>query len=793
MIKIKGVFAALLLAKLLLGAATAVVAQSFNGDRDGHKMVDVVAKSDIPPAPVLSPEQAVKSFLLQPGFTIDVVANEPQVFSPVAIAFDAKGGIWVAEMTTYMPDVRGTGEMQAKGSIALLEDTDGDGKVDRRQVLLDNLLLPRTVSVVHGGIFYADHNSLYFAEVLRQDGNIRLGVHDKVDPSYAQSGSVEHKANGMLYNMDGWYYNAKSDQRYKTLSLQAEVPAGAEEIYRNRYWKLVRAATDYRGQWGITHDDYGRLYHNGNSSPIHGEYLLPGSLLRNPGFWPDMPAHSIGDNRVYPARMTPGVNRGYMDGVLISDGDNKGKLVNFTAASASVVYRGSNLPARFYGAGLTPEPAANLISARQIIEGHGELNGENLFDQQELLASTDERFRPVALANAPDGSVYIVDMYHGILQHKDFLTSYLAEQIKDRKLDENNNTMGRIYRLRWQERTLAPIANLLELSDKDLVPLLTHKNAWHRDTARRLLVQTQAVNTASDIRKLLMKSDPSDMAQAYAQTSLLWTLYGLNAVDLATVKRFIEAPSPQVAMTAAAVGEALPAKDHKAYKNLLLTLAKTGYPQALQAAISVAAVDGGHKVSRYVLDQYRQLPYVREAVISGLGAESKAFLASIDGQYPDQEIMDILAGLGKKRQDASNRENLTASGQAFYDAGKALYHGRAACAGCHGAHGKGVPGLGPTFWGSQWLANKEKLAKVLLHGLRGPIWVGQEYWNTAAVMPGFATREDMSDGDLAAIAVYIRNSWGNSVSPDSVFTAEDIANTRSATASRNTPYTEREL
>lgn len=305
----------------------------FKGDRAGHDMRDVIPKNEIPQAPVLSVEQALKSFHLQPGFVLEPVVSEPNVFNPVAMVFDARGRMWVAEMTTYMPNVRGEGEEMPEGNIAVLEDSDGDGVVDKRSIFLSDIILPRTIALVEGGIFYADQTSLYFAEVLEEKGRWVPGIREVVDTSYAEGGSVEHKANTMLYAMDNWYYNAKSNRRYQTLPHDAKVPEGAQEIYRNSYWKLVRSETDYRGQWGLSMDDYGRLYHNGNSSPIHGEYLLPGSLLRNPGYWPKMPAHAIGDIYVYPGRMNPGINRGYMEGMLVADGPDRGKLVAFTAAS----------------------------------------------------------------------------------------------------------------------------------------------------------------------------------------------------------------------------------------------------------------------------------------------------------------------------------------------------------------------------------------------------------------------------------------------------------------------------
>src|SRR5690554_3466371 len=249
---------------------------------------------------------------------------------------------------------------------------------------------------------------------------------------------------------------------------------------------------------------------------------------------------------------------------------------------------------------LTPEPAANLISARRILEQQGQLSGESLFPGEELLTSTDERFRPVNLYNAPDGTLYLTDMYHGILQHREFLTSYLAAQIQDRDLDKNNRSMGRIYRLRWKDTPAGEVPDLTQLTLRQWASLLGHPNAWHRDTARRLIVQQGA--SPQIIRAV--KSEIRRSRHPVGIINGLWTLHGLSAVDWSTVRRYIRHEHDWVAMTAAAVGEALPKKDHKKYRKQLMTLAKSGYPRALQAAASVAAIEGGHEISRYVLKHH---------------------------------------------------------------------------------------------------------------------------------------------------------------------------------------------
>ncbi|MFC3120110.1 PVC-type heme-binding CxxCH protein [Agaribacter flavus] len=762
------------------------------GDRPSHVMKDIVPKDKIPPAPILSVVQALDAFVVQEGFAIENVVAEPNVFNPVAMSFDGNGRMWVAEMTRYMPDTQGTGEHVPEGNIAVLEDVDGDGKVDKRTVFLSDIVLPRTIALVKGGIFYADHTQLFFAEVIEENGIISAGIREVADPDYAKGGNLEHKPNTMLYGMDNWYYNAKSADKYRVVPHSGVIPSSSTEIYRNQYWILVKAKSDWRGQWGLSMDDYGRLYHNGNSSPISGEYLMPGALRHNPEYWPKMPAKWIGSNLIYSVRMNPGVNRGYMDGILIQEqGEHWGKLRGFTAASGSVVYRGDNFPEQYYGMAITPEPAGNLISARYIQENQGELSGIEVFPNKEILASKDERFRPVNLYTAPDGSLYLLDMYHGILQHKEFLTTYLSEQIHARELDKHNNTMGRIYRLRYSEKALASQPQLHSLNSKQLVPYLAHENGWWRDTARRLIVQSNDVSVVPDIKALL-----SNTHDHRAKVNALWSLYGLQAVDLKTALNALSDTHTKVKVAAVATAVLLPKNVHTAFIEALLKEMAGNFELSLNAAAYMYAFDAPEKflVSFNTLESFSGLPLVAEAVASGLGTESARFLAGYRERINNSVFMNIMNNLGKRPEERTNRAQLSSLGQALYDKGKALYNGKAACAGCHGVNGDGVDGLGPTFWSSEWvIESKERLGKVLLHGLSGPIWVNKRLINTPAVMPGLKNHPDIDNEELAAIATYIRNSWGNAADIDGHVSAEEIKKVREQTANIEQPYTQKDF
>lgn len=752
------------------------------GDREGHVMTAPLAAEDIPAAPILTVAQALSSMQIKSGFVVENVAAEPLVASPIDIAFDADGRIWVAEMLTFMPDLDGNNEEVPEGSIAVLQDTDGDGKVDKRTVLLDNVILPRTVSMVKGGILYADQEQLYFAEVL--DGD-KLGIHEVVDPTYAQGGNIEHKPNSMLYALDNWYYNAKSNRKYRVLNLSADIPGGAEEIYRNKYWKMVVAITDYRGQWGVSSDDYGRLYHNDNSSPAQGEYLRPGVLMKNPGYQNPVKANDIGSRRVYPSRVNPGVNRAYLPNILVSEGPNKGKLAKFTAASGNQLYRGDQFPEDFYGVSFTPEPAGNLVSARWVVETPGVLEGVELYPQSELLTSTDERFRPVNLNTAPDGSLYIVDMYHGVIQHKEFLTSYLREQYASRGLDKNNRSMGRIYRLRWKDNCLGEQPKMSQQTPAQWVKHLSHNNAWWRDMARQLIVQQGDKTVVPAIKQLMSASSDHRV-----RINALWTLEGLGALDLPVIEAGLKDIHPKVKVSAIELSSHLPVSDHAVIAEHLIKLAPTGYELALQVALVAGEVKSPRALLalKQVLIEYADKPWVKEAAISGLAGREEEFKLLLTDLEND-DFIAMLNRVGQKDLVNSNSLNLVDYERDSYNRGKIIYDGKATCFGCHGKDGKGIDNMGPPLQASEWVTESEhRLAKVLLSGLMGPIKVKGTSYNGSMIMPGFSA--NLTAQELADVSTYIRNNWGNTASYVDKGVFEKLSK---ETSNRQMPYTEQDF
>ena len=455
-------------------------------------------------SPVRTPAQEKSTFKIEPGFTIELVASEPMVQEPVAMSFDGDGRLWVVEMRGFMPDIAGKGEVEKSGRISILEDQNGDGVMDKSTIYLDGLILPRALGLIKGGALISENKALW----LTQDTNGDLKADTKVliDSTYAKNGAPEHSDNGLLLNLDNWYYNVKSRLRYRLMD-----------------GKWQRDSTEFRGQWGMSHDDQGRLFYNYNWSQLHADLVPANSITRNKN-------HSISsgidhglttDRRIYPIRSNPAINRGYIEGTL----DKKGRLMEFTAACSPLVLRSTLFPKQYYGNAFVCEPAGNLIKRNVVTEKNGILKAYDPQPQHEFLASTDERFRPTQMALGPDGALYIADMYHGIIQHGSYMTPYLKEQNLKRKLDAPIH-MGRIWRIVPRGKNVKKVHPLQQASGPTLISYLSHPDGFYRDMAQRLLIEKQDKSLIPELKKIV-KKNTSTLGRLHA----LWTLEGLQAAD----------------------------------------------------------------------------------------------------------------------------------------------------------------------------------------------------------------------------------------------------------------------
>jgi mono/diheme cytochrome c family protein/glucose/arabinose dehydrogenase len=805
------------------------------------------------PSPPKTPLEELSTFQINDGLRVELVASEPMVEDPVFITFDEDNRLWVVEMRGFMPDVDGNGEDQRVGRISILQDTTGDGLMDKSKVYIDSLIMPRALAVVKGGALLVEDQKLWFAP--DANGDLKADSKNLIDSTYGGPPLPEHSPNGLFRGLDNWYYNAKSAVRYKLVGN-----------------KWIRDSTEFRGQWGISHDDKGRLFYNYNWSQLHADLVPPNYLSRNPHHRATSGIdHGVTlDRRVYPIRPNPAVNRGYIPGTL----DKEGRLLEFTAACSPFIYRAHTLPNDYYGNAFVAEPSGNLVKRNVVVEDSGRLSAYDPHPGREFMASTDERFRPVSITSGPDGALYIVDMYRGLVQHEKYVTAYLREQTLKRKLEQPVH-YGRIWRVVPEDfkqpdpkdPSLQETTRLSGLGMEELVALLASENGWIRDMAQRLLVERQDERSFFALQNAALYSS-SSLQRVHA----LWTLDALGQSDPKTLMTLQLHVDEFVSNTALRLLEPHFIKD-KAVRDLVRTEVdefgkNNTYGRHIQIALSAYAIN---RVDRYrilykILTLHPDSALVRDAVMSSLKDEEYDFLRMLvkgkewqtASQGKEIAIEGLAAAVMRKRSvaeieqtlglaagnswfansiasglttagptsqplklkaqpalikkksldsvltqkislafewpghkvDASSvRINLNERDQQRFVEGRQLY--LTSCASCHGTNGAGMNRLAPTLVGSEWvLGDERRLALLVLHGLEGPIEVAGRRYDIPEILPVMPSHSTLDDGAITSILIYIRNEWGNNAGPVS---GRTVGQTRHLTQGRVVPWSVEEL
>ncbi len=705
-------------------------------------------------------------FTLEKGFQIEAVAAEPLLNSVVEIEFDEQGRIWTVEMTGYMRDIDGSGEDIPDGKISILEDSNGDGQMDKKTVFLDKLVLPRAIELVNEGLLYAEPPNLWWVSI----ENDQPGERVLVDSLYSIGGNIEHAPNGLLYNIDNWIYSAKSDRRYQ---------------YRDGKWQIEASAS--KGQWGITNDDQGRLFYNDNSNPIYGDFVQPNQVNANPYFASKkLERHNLSPSRrFYPIHATL-INRGYGEGQY----DEEGKVKEFTSACSPLIYRGDQFRADFYNQAFVCGPEANLVKRFKLEEEKGIIQAKPTSEGSEFLVSNDETFRPVNLNNGPDGALYVVDMRRAIIQHRAFMTSYLKELIIERGMD-TLPLLGRIYRVTESSNQVTQLPDFSKLSTADWVPLLQSKNAWQRINAQKKLVFANDKNVVQAIRTIATNEE-----NPLGQIAALWTLEGMNELS----PNFLKSISSKDASVFSQV--MLLAKTLLTEKNeaqllpiFVKAAASTTHAHQLHLAHSLVKVNSPKKgeLINNLVANYAEDPLIADALVNSLAGQEKAVLQKMNTDQQESFLAESLAAT-LSNQAKDDRKELVMSSHDRTDnrtRGFLLYN--TYCGTCHGMDGKGIENLAPPLYQSEYVDGPpERLILVMLNGLQGPITVHGEKYEAAAVMPGIKNNPDITDEKILNILAYLKNGF---TSQPIWFRMdkEVVSNLRAQTADREEMFTEEEL
>ncbi|MDF1861446.1 MAG: discoidin domain-containing protein [Verrucomicrobiales bacterium] len=684
--------------------------------------------------PYLSVEESLKTFHLPKGYRLEPVVTEPEITEPVVCAFDGNGRMYVVEMSTYMQDADATGEQEPKSRVSLHEDTNGDGRMDKHTVYADNLLLPRMVLPLDDRVLIGETNTLDIYSYRDTDGD---GVSDEKTLWYEggpRGGNMEHQPSGLIWSMDNWIYTTYNAYR---LRHNPDGLAHKEPTAPNG------------GQWGLCQDNYGKPWFvnaGGERGPLNFQQPIVYGQFSVPNEFP------VDYREVFPLVGIPDVQGGTK-----RFRPENNTLNHFTATCGEEIYRGDRLPEDLRGDLLFSEPVGRLIRRSKVEVKDGITYLSNAHPGSEFIRSTDPNFRAMNMVNAPDGTLYIVDMYRGIVQQGNWTKpgSYLRGVIDEYGFAKNIQR-GRIYRLVHEDFEPGPQPRMLDETPAQLVAHLEHPNGWWRDTAQKLLILKGDTSVAPALEKVASESE-SDLARMHA----IWTLEGLGSLRPEFASAKLKDSHASVRRAAIRASETLIKNGDKNLAKEIAPLAADTDPEVATQALLTA--------------KHLKFPDYEDFITKAVEGHSSKGVKEFGKQ--------MLKG-GNPAPPKLTPEQLTQ-----YKNGQTIYG--ALCFACHGADGKGmkIPGgdnitLAPSFADSAILTGHRELGtKVVLHGLTGPI-KGKAYPGEMISMA--------SNGDqwVADVLSYVRNSFGNQLG---FISKDEVTRIREENADRTTPWTEQEL
>ncbi|HZN59790.1 MAG TPA: PVC-type heme-binding CxxCH protein, partial [Planctomycetota bacterium] len=630
--------------------------------------------------PPLEPANALRSFQIREGFQIQLVAAEPDVVDPVALAFDEEGRMFVVEMRDY-PFEPGKGQSPEQiarahsGRVRVLEDVDGDARVDRSKIYADAISWPTGILCYRGGTFVtAAPDVLYLKD---EDGDGVAERREVVFTGFARN-NVQGLVNSLCWGLDNHVWGSSSSNGGEIRRTAAgrggspDAPVGL----RGRDFRFLPGDSAAAcgpmepaaggGQFGMCFDDWGDRFVCNNSSHVRAVALETRYFERNPV----LPA---------PACIVDIAEDGGAAPVHRSSAAEPWRLVRtrwraasaersrfaatelvptgfFTSATGIHVYRGDAFPPEFRGSVFIGDVGGNLVH-RKILVPKGSIftacrpPGEVT---REFLTSTDNWFRPVAFADGPDGALYVLDMYRETIEHPDSI----PESIKSHVDLKSGDDRGRIYRIVPEGYARQPRPRLGAATVSELVGCLDSPSAWWRETAQRLLVERHARDAAEPLRSLAREG-----THPRARLHALWTMDGLDVLSRGDLERAFTDRDPGVREAALRLAERFlkpdDRRDAKQDASLVAPILRLAGDPALrvrrQAALALgfvaspeAAVALAAVARRRPLDDWTRaavLSSCREHaadVLTALSSGSEA-LAAVNGAGSEDDLRGTLA------------------------------------------------------------------------------------------------------------------------------------------------------
>ena len=734
--------------------------------------VDDSGTHKLPPVPTnfnrpieyLDGAKAIESFTMMPGYKVELFASEkefPDMKNPVQMSFDNRGRLWVAVMPTY-PHYK-PGDSRPDDKLLILEDTDGDGRADKQTVFARGLHLPIGFEFAPEGVYLSQEPNLcLLVDTNKDDRADRMDIlmhgFDTHDTHHAIS-AYTADASGAFYLLEGRFLHSQVETSYGPRRCND----GGAWRFDPKNFRLERhIQTDLNNPWGYAFDDWEQGF-IADASSGENYWSLPVS-----------------------ARMPYGVE-------IKQAGTFVPKRSRPTSGSEFVSSR--HFPEAVQGHYMTCNSIGFLgIHMASVKEDNSGFTGKLAGD---LLSSSDPNFRPVDLEFAPDGSLYFIDWHNALVGH-------MQHNARDPNRDHDH---GRIYRITATGRPLVKPAKIAGATLAELFENLKLPEYRSRYRTRRELRGRPASEVIPAVKTWAAKLDKSDPRYEHHLCEALWVTWAQNKPDVALIQQLLGAKAHQARAAAVNV---LRFSTHQipGANSLLLRAANDFHGRVRLEAIVAASwldnADGARIVLealKHPLDRWMG-PVTKQILESSLKDEVTALKsdkalkltdnpnarAYLDGKYkigsaPPPPELQVFGPTRRLAGDALKAYNL----------GREVFTRDSHCATCHQFNGQGMKDIYPplTAKNNPWLVDDERLIKVALKGLWGPIEVaGQRYDPSKGVppMPGFGVF--LNDEELAAALTYVRQSFGNDLP---AISQEQVAALRERTKERQDFYSVEEI
>lgn len=589
-------------------------------------------------------KKALDSFQIEPGMRIDLIAAEPLVIDPVALAFDEDRQMYVVEDRGYPDPVEG-GSTTTLGRVALLKDTNGDGVYDKRSEFATGLTYPNGLMPWEGGIFVTCSPDIYYLKDTDNDGI--ADIRKVVLTGFFATQTAQIRMSHPTLGLDGWVYvTAGLNGGNVTSPEHPDRPAVSFKQTDGRFnpETFEFQVTGGKSQFGLTFDAYGRRFGCSNRHPIMHSVMEPWFLRRNANLLFNETVQNVSkveaEATVYP------VSHSVTSADFIPKLIGRSHAGTFTAASGLMVFNGSGLTPAHQGNIFICESAQNLVQ-RQIVYPEGvSFKSKTPYEGREFLSSTDEWFRPVSLQHGPEGGLYLADMHRKVIDHP----SYVPEEARAGLDWESGKTDGRIYRIVRKDFVQKKYDATTGLSSASktaaLAKFLSSGEEWERNTAHRLLLQRKDKTSVPLLKKIVVESVfPESRARA------VWLLNSMGSLDLITLKKALADKESGVREQAVLLAGNMFQKHPDLIQSIVsssndgairvrynstLVLGSMEGQQVVQALAKVAARDGADK-------------WFRAAVLSGIEKRMPEFLAAFRDQKNAEPVAfaSVMKELGR--------------------------------------------------------------------------------------------------------------------------------------------------